>query len=160
MHNPFPLRHQQPRKPEPPVRSSVSLKPTAPVRDRVVADRAAPLTRTDSPDRAGRKKVLGLVQIDFAFVRKLLSVGDCSIYFSFRSLISFTMCAVSTPITTPAYSILTTSSAPQAKGPCARSGGPARTTPTQTERQCRSRRRGPRSMLMVYKLFVSCTVCL
>ena len=147
---PFPLRHQA-RKPEAPVRSSVSLKPTAPVRDRVVPDRATPPTRTDSPDRAGRKKVLGLVQLELMEI----SLSSESYYLlviaaytlAFRSLVSFTICVMSTPITTPAHSVPTTPPVPQARGPCAelgvvqadsacaRSSGPGPTNPTHTDQQ-------------------------
>ena len=44
---PFPLRHQA-RKPEAPVRSSVSLKPTAPVRNTAIPERPIAPTRSNS----------------------------------------------------------------------------------------------------------------
>ena len=136
---PFPLRRQR-------------RKPKAPVRDRVARDRPTPPTRTDSPDRAGRKKVLGLVQLELIEISLssesycLLVIAACTS--AFRSLVYFTICTVSTSIPTPAHSVPTTPPAPQAKGPCAelgvvqavsacaRSSGPGPTNATHTEQQC------------------------
>ena len=147
-----PSRHQ-PRKPEAPVRSSLSLKPTAPVRDRVGPDRPTPPTRSNSASTlssaGGAVEVVTVVLVLGCGARSLAVAMLWFAVFAF-----FTLDVILTQHSQPIYFRHTCTTllplappAAQSGGPCAqlsiveaesacaRSSGPGPTQPSRTKQQ-------------------------